>query len=308
VNAVSTTLEVGRVTEAAWLAERMTGIGASEAAQALGVSEYGTPLELFLRKIGELPPPAENDAMTWGKRLEPLIAQAWMNETGKIVDRQQVFTRSTLHPHLFATLDAIGSKGELVEFKTLGAFRSRELGEDGSDQIPDEWVIQAHQQMLCARELPDVDCERVHFAVLVGGQRLRLFEVRWSDRLIEGMLPGLEDFWRRVQSRTPPPPSAGSDARLYSVLHPHAAGEVRLDDRLAACASRWAELSDEIKAREAERELLKAELLAAVGDAGTAHLPDGRALRRIVRNVKGGTYTRPDYTSTELRWAKGLGF
>jgi putative phage-type endonuclease len=303
VNAVSTTFEVGRANEAAWLAERMNGIGASEAAQAIGVSSYGTPLALWERKRGLAPPVEENEAMLWGKRLEPLIAHAWQNETGKIVARQQVFVRSSWHPHLFATLDALGTKGELVELKAIGHWRARGLGDDGTDQVPDEWVIQAQQQMICARELGDVDCERVHFAVLVAGQRLRAFEVRWNDRLVEGMLPKLDDFWRAVKDGTPPPPSDGSDARIYQALYPDVRGEVRLDNRLAAVAARWAELGEEIRPREAERARLRAELLGALGEAGVGTLPDGRRLTRTIvehkpREVAG-------FTSTTLRLVKG---
>ena len=61
---------------AEWQAFRTTvqGIGASEAAAALGLSPWKSPYSLYLEKVGEIDGPEENEHMAWGRKMEPLIA------------------------------------------------------------------------------------------------------------------------------------------------------------------------------------------------------------------------------------------
>ena len=54
-------------------AERRKGVGASEAAQACNVSEYGSAFELWERKTGRTPPKKQTMAMEIGNALEGLL-------------------------------------------------------------------------------------------------------------------------------------------------------------------------------------------------------------------------------------------
>lgn len=60
-----------------WLAHRDGGVGASEIAILLGASEWGSNLELYYRKLGELADSREdNELMLWGRLLERPILDA----------------------------------------------------------------------------------------------------------------------------------------------------------------------------------------------------------------------------------------
>src|SRR6185437_1023395 len=80
-----------------WLAARQSGIGSSEAATACGINPYDTPLSLYLRKIGQGEPIEETAAMRWGSRLEPVIADAYSEETGYGYQCAQLFLRHAEH-------------------------------------------------------------------------------------------------------------------------------------------------------------------------------------------------------------------
>lgn len=149
---------MARPSEAEWLAARRLGIGASEAAIALGVAPYGSPHELWLRKLGRWPDVEQSEAMELGLLLEDDVAELYRRRTGRRIEREQVFLRGRQRPHLLATLDAVDSEGEVVEFKTTSAW-AREVGEEGTDELPAHWLVQAHQQMYLAQ------AERVRFAV-----------------------------------------------------------------------------------------------------------------------------------------------
>lgn len=282
--------EVAEADRAAWLAQRMSGIGASEAAAALGVHPRKSPLELYLEKTGQLERErdGETEAMRWGKYLEEPIARIYERKTGLAVVRREVFLRREGEP-LFATLDGVTDAGYPVEFKTIGPF-NREYqdacGEEGSDQLPLPWLIQAHQQMLLA------DAERVDFAVLIMGQDHRLFTVQRNADLIERMVAGLMAFWAKVERRQPPDPSLPWDNRLTALARPCPAGAVGLDASLAETADELALIADQLKdvnatARDLKdrKDALEVRIKAALGDASFGMLPDGRLVSRKVITV-----------------------
>jgi len=68
-----------------WLNERRKGIGGSDAAAICGLSPYRTPLQVWQDKRGLSGVIPENEAMEWGKRLEPIIRQKYSDTTGREV-------------------------------------------------------------------------------------------------------------------------------------------------------------------------------------------------------------------------------
>ena len=76
-----------------WLKVRKQGIGASDAAAAVGLNPYQSPLELWMIKTGRdglLPAPDPDDIHTplyWGNLLEPKVAEAYAKATGNKVRR-----------------------------------------------------------------------------------------------------------------------------------------------------------------------------------------------------------------------------
>lgn len=68
-----------------WLRARTKGIGASEVATVVGLNPYETPLQLWQRKMGIVPPTEENAAIRRGHYCEDAVAQWWAHETGREV-------------------------------------------------------------------------------------------------------------------------------------------------------------------------------------------------------------------------------
>ncbi len=73
-------------TTAEWLEARKDGIGSSELATLLGVNEFETPYQLYLRKRAEREgkdlPKEETLAMRLGHYMEDAVAQCFADETG----------------------------------------------------------------------------------------------------------------------------------------------------------------------------------------------------------------------------------
>lgn len=190
-----------------WHAARRTGVGGSDAATALGLSTWRSPYELYLDKLGELPPREPTDPQRWGHVMEPVILNAYARETGRRLITPRTTWRSEAHPWMIANLDAIAQDIEprIVEAKNV---RSAEgWGESGSDDIPMHYLLQVqHYMVVTAIPVADV-------AVLIGGQDFRVFEVHADPELQTMLVEGERDFWRRVETLDPPPPIDIEDAR-----------------------------------------------------------------------------------------------
>jgi putative phage-type endonuclease len=199
---MSTTL-TAQLNREEWLAARRQGIGASDAAAAVGLSKWCTPLELYLIKRGELET-TENEPMRWGTALEPVIRQEYANRTGRTV----ILPGLLRHPRIefaLATPDGIADGDRLLEVKT--ARTAQDWGEPGTNEIPTEYMLQV-QHALAVVGL--VVCD---VAVLVGGQDFRLYEVEADHELQEMLFDQEAEFWRRVREGDPPEPSNRDDVR-----------------------------------------------------------------------------------------------
>lgn len=295
-------MTMATVTEAnreEWLAERMKGIGSSDASAVLGINPWKTPLGVYLEKIGQGVEVPQNDAMRWGLRLEPIISEAYSEATGRGMIGEQLFVRSPQYDWLISTLDRVAEDGRIVELKAVGRRQADEWGEAGTDEVPRWYAIQVlHQMAASGRDLADV-------AALICGQELRIYHLERDDHIIGTMVEREAEFWDRVVRRDPPVIDPDRDAKLMVKLFPEAAGSINLGGATAIDIDDWDRLRVEIKDREDQRERARTAILMAMGNNAIGHLPDGRAIKRSVSHIAGGTFERKPYDKIDLRFTKG---
>jgi putative phage-type endonuclease len=279
----------------AWLAERMNGIGSSEAAAAIGVNPYETALELYLAKLGLSDPVRETEAMRWGTRLEPVIAEAYSETTGYGFIAEQLFVRSPTHDFMTSTIDRIRDDSRIVEFKCVG-YRSAHLwGEPGSDEIPPHYLVQCQHQLICT------GTEELDLAALIGGNELRIYHICRDDDIAARIVEREAEFWQRVLRRDPPPIDPSRDGAALARLWPRAEGEVELGPVGELLVEQWEAHGRAIRENEAARDRAKTELLCHLGEAASARLADGRLLTRRVVSVEGKQVVRNPYEYVDLR-------
>lgn len=100
-----------------WARRRRTGVGASDAAPILGLSRYSSPRDVWLSKVSDTISREQTEAMEMGHRLEPVIIDIVRDRHGARdeerhrylgeVERVGQLFRSTAHPHLLASFDAL---------------------------------------------------------------------------------------------------------------------------------------------------------------------------------------------------------
>lgn len=279
---------------AAWLAERRTGIGSSDAPAVCGVSRRSSPFGIFLDKTGQLPEQPMLSHQRWGLLLEDAIAAAYEEATGLTVRKPETpIQRHPSRPWMLSTRDrvCVGSE-RIVELKKVSAFHAAEWGEPGTDEIPREYIIQVHHQMIVA------DQAEADVAALIGGDDFRIYTVHRSKGLAERIIAIEEDFWARVERREPPEPDwthAATPDLILAVAGLDPAQTIALGDEALQWAREYSAISDELRDGAKHKENLKARLIHAMGEAATARLPDGTIVCRSLVERAGYTVEATSY-------------
>ena len=252
---------------------RRHGLGGSDAGAVAGLSPWKSPVEVYLEKVGEAPPPEENEAMYWGTVLEDTIARAYAERTGQKVQRR---TQTLVHPRLpwmLANLDRVivGDKRGpgVLEIKTAG--RPDGWGEPGTDEIPDYYMAQV------AHYLAVTGYAWARLAVLIGGRDFRVYDIPRDEELIEALIEIERRFWEgHVERRVPPDPRDIKDIRA---LWPVDSGRVvQATEEIEDAVRELKRLKGEIKALSLLAEHHEKSIQAYMEDAAVLEGRDGEPI------------------------------
>jgi len=209
-----------------WLDVRKRGIGSSDSSAAIGLNPYKSPLELWLEKTnrnhGLAKPDSDDDTapVFWGVILEPVVASQYQRRTGNKVRKVNAVLQHQEHPWMLANIDreVVGSaEVQILECKTAGINGAR-LWRDGVPKYVEVQVM--HQLAVTGKQAADV-------AVLLGGQQLEVYRIERDEILIQNLIELEQQFWRYVETDTPPP-ADGSDSadQALRLLYPEDNGVV----------------------------------------------------------------------------------
>ena len=235
-----------------FLTNRRQGIGGSDIAAIIGVSQFKTALDVYLSKTTDQPE-QQGEHLYWGHALENPIIDRFVQDTGANVIRQPEMRRHPQHEWAIANADALimdntGTLQAILEIKTSSAFKSREWGADDTDEVPIEYIAQVQWYMWI------YDVQEAYLAALIGGNQYRQYHITRDDELIAILAEKAQAFWQNhVIPRIPPKPQDGADAQK---LYPSDNGDTAEADSDTLTA--YAELR-ELKAQEKE---LKAQIAA----------------------------------------------
>ncbi len=269
------TTEIDR---AAWLQVRRSGIGGSDAAAAVGLNPYKSPLELWLEKThrdAELPqvdPDDMDSPMYWGTVLEPLVASQYSRKTGRQVRRVNAVLQHPQEPWMLANLDreVVGCpEVQILECKTAGLNGAR-LWKDG---VPEYVQLQVmHQLAVTGKQAADV-------AVLICGQDLQIHRIERDEALIGQLIELERRFWHLVETdQAPPADGSESAATALQALYPRDTGQVvdlREDAALSGSFDELLRLRELMAAHGQREAQLKHGIQQRMGEASKALFPAG---------------------------------
>lgn len=190
-----------------WLLMRKTYLGGSDLGAIVGGNRYKTALDVYLEKTSEFVEEVNNDATYWGNVLEDVVAQEYSKRMNLPVEVETKLLRHPEHEFLAANIDRwVDGKKYVVECKTAGYMMSKEWGEEGSDNIPESYLIQsAGYAAIC-------DVPKVDIAVLIGGQDFRIYSYVRNKEFEDKLIKIACNFWHNhVEKRIPPKCSSLAD-------------------------------------------------------------------------------------------------
>ena len=268
-----------------WLAARKTGLGSTDvaaiiAAKLPGVKSFRTPLDVWLSKQPDYEDDSDNEAMKWGRRLEAVIAEAYIDETGydlfnpafaslsdfKGIEIKDGIVRHPEKPYLMCSPDRIiiddGARRGL-EIKTVGKWADMsEWGNSGTDNIPLLYMIQVQWCLLIT------GFDSWDLAALIAGNDFRHYTI-YPDKELHKLLEAEADkFWfEYVEPGKAPPAESIDDSKKYlEWLYPFSNGEMmRASDDDETLIFEYAKQSAIETAAKKEKESIKQKIIELIG-------------------------------------------
>jgi len=243
-----------------------SGIGASEIAAIAGLNPYASPWDVWLKKTGQVPDVEQNAPMEWGHRLEPAIRQKYCDETNELVHVPGESLFSKEFPWARATPDgvAVDDKGfpnwkHLLQCKNVGTWVEKAW----SDAPP------VYVQLQEAWEMMVTGLPRADVAVLIGGNDFRIYTVHRDQKVIDDLLTIASDFWKKVETRTPPPVDESEACkRHFEKKLKREAIEVIADGETEQLFTEWHTLVRRMKADEKRVETIRNLVRQQMAEAG----------------------------------------
>ena len=197
-----------------WLRLRKNGIGGSDAAAALGLSPWTSPLELWLQKTGQKTELdlSNNADVAEGVRMESPLRELFraMHPALTVEHRPFDMIYQSGRPHSFSTLDgeyylndAPNERG-ILEIKRCMP-TSRAKWEEWDGRVPQHYYIQILKQ------LGDTGYQMATLLAALIRQngeiliREYTFRREQLEEDIAFVVDGVDRFWRCVQERRRPP-------------------------------------------------------------------------------------------------------
>jgi putative phage-type endonuclease len=269
----------------AWLDVRRQGIGSSDAAAAVGLCPYKSPLELWTEKTGSAQlaqlaqpdPQDDTQPVYWGTLLEPIVAAHYTRRTGRRIRRVNAVLQHPEHPWMLANLDreVLGCpEVQILECKTAGVHGARLW----KDSVPEHVQLQVmHQLAVTGKRAADV-------IVLIGGQQLEIHRIERDETLVAQLIALEAAFWACVQAHRPPP-ADGSDSaeRALRALYPRHEDETldwTQDTEMGSTFSDLQVIRQRIHAFELEQARLRQRIEQRMGSASRALFETGEVLWR----------------------------
>ena len=183
-----------------WLRERKNYIGGTDLASVVGLNPYKTALDVYLDKTSDDIREETSPAMRWGTLLEDVVAKEYAEVTGYNLEIEPNVLYHPEYKFLGANIDRwADNKKHVLECKTAGFTKTKEWGEEGTDQIPESYLIQ------CAFYASICDVPKVDIAVLIGGQDFRIYTYARNKELENKLIKIACNFWHNhIEKRIPP--------------------------------------------------------------------------------------------------------
>ncbi len=174
-------------------AVRRVSITATDAAPIARLTPWRTPADIWLsKKKPELCKDfEESPALYWGKKKEALILAEYAKRTGYTLSKPDM-VQNEKYPWMKCSPDSlVKGKRKGVEAKTAARMNAHEWGAEGTDQVPEQYLIQVAHSMMCT------GYDEWDVPVLIDNADFRIYHVTRDEELLRFLFEIEEEFYRR---------------------------------------------------------------------------------------------------------------
>lgn len=245
-----------------WLEWRKRGIGGSDVAAICGLSRYKSALEVYLDKLGEIPPVPDNPKMKAGRMLEPLIADWFAEETGIKVQKQNFIFQHKDYPFMLANIDRwVPGENAGLEIKNTAEYSRNNWFDGQTEIIPTEYQLQANHYMAVT------GADKWYVAVLIGGWDFQWRVIERDDNLIKNLITIEENFWTHHVMAGVLPEVKAQDTDLMNYMYPASAPtSVNISEAYYELIKRLLETKQALKDAEEAHEDVKNKVKQLMGE------------------------------------------
>ena len=273
-----------------FLQARMSGLGGTDASAVCHKNPWRDTVRVWAEKSDLWPDEdVRSEPMKWGILQEHLVAMEYCQKTGhkvrrpaKVMDKQLGFKsglrRHTQFPWMIAHLDRLILNTNIgLECKTTNvfAFKSGDWGEEGTDQVPEHYLLQCQHYMAVG------GYDSFDLAVLIGGNDHRVYHIPRNERLIADLIEIESSFWKDYVEAGVCPMADGSESSFTSLkkLQPTAKMQKGLiaktaNEEINQAIGRMADLNYDGKQIKTEYDKLKALVMQFMGGASELMIED----------------------------------
>jgi putative phage-type endonuclease len=291
-----------------WLQLRLQDITSTDVSALFGLSPYATEFELWHnKKRGVSSSVEENERMTWGNRLQDVIAAGVAEDQGWEAVKFDTYMR-LVEKRIGSSFDfkaICPTRGPgLMEIKNVDrlVFKNEWQEEDGVVIAPPHIELQAQHEMFVSG-LPW--CAIV---ALVGGNTVKV-AIREADPTVHASIERkVAQFWSSIDRDQAPSPVLPNDAQFIvkSLYNKALDGTVaNSNPHLDAMLVEYQETQKQLKALEDQRDSLKAKILMEVGECSKIISPLG-SLSCGETKSNPGTLVTPEMVGTFINPRKGF--
>lgn len=244
------------VSQEDWHKLRSKGIGGSDIGAILGVNKYRSLVDVYLDKT-EGKKVEDNNAMFWGRILEPIIRAEFQKKHSEEYQTYLV-PYSLKYGVLRANVDGLiynnnTQKWGVLEIKTANQFTTKEWS-DGV--VPQSYYAQVMHYLTVT------GLDYAIIVVLIGGSDYREFYIERNEDEVKAIKEVAEDFWNTyiIPQRIPAPDGSDSYSEYQKELlakYETFSNRVELDDDMNKLLDESEEKKQQIK--ELEKEVKEAE-------------------------------------------------
>lgn len=260
-------------------------LGSTEVAAIMGLSKYRTPHDIYLFKTGRAEPKDISDKpeVDFGNRAETMILDWAEEDLGQKIYRNRYL--SSLSLRMSCQLDGQLESGVSVDAKSSGFGSIRVLenwGDPGTDQVPDDVLIQAHGQMILTEKA------LCYIIALLGGNRwFQLFRIVENPKISDQIKNEVGNFWTEYILADTPPPDSQPSPEVVKRLRREPGETITLGPEAITAYDALQCAKETAKEATAQAEALKSEFLMMLGSAEVGEFPDGTSATYFEQTRRG---------------------